>query len=336
MSIKPGDLRRHYVKSYRELLEAVDSRLRKTLVDSGSLRDILVAKLDVAYRVVEGELEGVIRALRDVASMDPFFRELYREYVGEDVGESIARFQGLLKAVRRIYSEQAEKLRTTPGRRQLTQEFKGGIGRLLSVYRRNRGIVERVKKYLSEVSRMPDVTGDYRVVISGVPQVGKSTLLSKLTRARPEIGSYPFTTRSIIAGHIDVEPYGRIVLIDSPGVLDTPLEEKNIVERKAVLAVKHLADHLLFVVDANPSFYYSLREQLGVYRRIKEVIGDKPVTVVINKIDTLSTSMLEEASRVIREETGVEPLGVSALEGLNLDVLRERLVKYFMERSLRR
>ncbi|WP_248784097.1 GTPase [Desulfurococcus mucosus] len=329
----PGILGRLHVKTYGELLGLVDARLRALGVRGSSGEGLLLSGLEAVYSTVSRELEVLVEVAELVEGLPLFFRELYRMYVGEEPADTARGFRRLLRIARRIYLEHRDAIRRPGGSPR--EAFRSGVGRLLSLYKRKARVIGLVKKYVAEVSGMPDVSGDYRVVIAGVPQVGKSTLLSKLTRARPVIGSYPFTTRSIIVGHIDVDEAGRIVLIDSPGILDTPLEEKNIVEKRAVLALKHLADHLLFVIDANPSFYYSLEEQLRVLETARRLVEGKPVTLVVNKVDSLPRGLVEEVVEAVESKTGLKPIPVSALLGVNLDFLREELVKAFRAGSQR-
>ncbi|MEM4660062.1 MAG: GTPase, partial [Thermosphaera sp.] len=203
-----------------------------------------------------------------------------------------------------------------------------GVGRIISVYKRNRGVFSTVRSISIALSKMPDVSGDLRVIIAGMPQVGKSTLISRLTNAKPEIGLYPFTTKNIIAGHLIVEPYGRIVLIDTPGILDRPMNVRNIVENRAVLAVKYLADRLLFLFDPTPTAYYSIEEQLNVYREVVELLEGKPLAVALNKADATPPEVLQAVSDRVEKETGVKPLAISALTGLNLQALRNMLVEW--------
>ncbi|AFL67248.1 NOG1 family protein [Desulfurococcus amylolyticus] len=331
MSIKDGrerDLSRYYIKTYRELLKHVDSKLRSLRTPATTRKTILLNKLELAYRIIHDELGVIVSVLDVVDGMPEFFRELYRICVGEDPDRTRQVFKAYMRIAKEIAQKYLDEIRR--GSSDPVKVFREGLGRLLSLYKRKARIIGFVKKYVSEVARMPDVSGDYRVVIAGVPQVGKSTLISKLTRAKPEIGSYPFTTRNIIVGHMVIGDIGRITLIDSPGIIDTPLEEKNIIEKRAILAVKYLADHLLFVFDVNPSFYYSIEEQLRVYEAVRKLISEKPVTLVVNKVDLVPGDILRKMVELIESRTGLKPICISALLEINMDALRKVLVEAFM------
>jgi nucleolar GTP-binding protein len=325
---------KRYVKRYSEFYKYLNKTLKEIRPLQGEpLKLLMKRKLTASYQIVINELKGLLEALRDIESSGDFYIELFKAFTGLDVSNLVVNVKSRLNVAKKVYSWTLDELKEAETRKDIIRAFKAGVGRLLSIYRRIYREVALVKEFLKEVSKMPDVRGDYVIVIAGVPQVGKSTILSKLTSAKPEIGTYPFTTKTLIAGHIDIEPYGRIVLVDSPGILDTPIEEKNIIEYKAVLAIKHLADHVLFVFAYSPDFYYTLREQLNVYESIKRLLGDKPITVLLNKVDLLEQSELDAILREIEACTGVKPLPISALTGYNLDYLKKYIVDVFMERK---
>lgn len=328
-----------YVKSYEELYGYLNEGLKKLPRHRGEpFRDYMARKLDYVYRVVMGELRGLYIALKTVDSSGEFYRELFKAYVGispKDLAGKVGKYMNTARAVYRDTISAFKEVAVEEGVRA-SELFRKGAGRILSFYKRLSGEVNLVKQYFKELSKMPDVRGDYVVVLAGVPQVGKSTLLSKLTRAKPEIGTYPFTTKTLVAGHIEVNELGKIVLVDSPGILDSPLEEKNLIELKAVLAIRHLADHVLYVFAVYPYFYYTLEEQLNVYRSVMKLLEGKPCTPVLNKIDLIDKNLLVEVTRRIESEVGVSPVLVSALNDLNLDLLRKIIINAFMERSLRR
>ncbi|MEM1638514.1 MAG: GTPase [Desulfurococcaceae archaeon] len=334
-STTASSISRYYVKNYEELYEYINENLKKIKARNGELfGDLMKRKLTYTYQVLTRELQQVHQVLREICSQGDFFKELFKAYTGENIEYFALDIRKRIKQSRLIYSEIIEEyFRIGYNNREAVKAFKRGIGRLLSIYKRINKKIIPLKEYLKEVSKMPDIRGDYVVVFAGLPQVGKSTILSKLTSAKPEIGTYPFTTKTLIAGHLIVEPYGRIVLLDSPGILDSPIEEKNIIEYKAILAIKYLADHVLYVFAVYPSFYYTLNEQLNVYYSVRKLVGGKPVTLLINKVDLVDKALLEETMVEIEKHTGVKPIPISALTGYNLNIVRDILIKEFMGKN---
>ncbi|TMW45915.1 hypothetical protein DOY81_009012, partial [Sarcophaga bullata] len=91
--------------------------------------------------------------------------------------------------------------------------------------------LEQVRQHLS---RLPTIDPYSRtIIICGFPNVGKSSFINKITRADVEVQPYAFTTKSLYVGHTDYK-YLRWQVIDTPGILDHPLEERNVIEMQAI------------------------------------------------------------------------------------------------------
>jgi nucleolar GTP-binding protein len=322
-----------YIKNYSELYDSINKGLKKLKPQVGEdFTSLLKRKVNYTYTTIRSELVKIMRVLYELRSSGKFYLELYRVFAGEDINVLEEKAKRSIKQLRSIYRNITAQLNSSRRGDDVASVARTSIARLLSVYKRINRRVLKLRDFLAEINKMPDIRGDYIVLIAGLPQVGKSTLLSKLTSAKPEIGFYPFTTKTLIAGHINVDYYGKIVLLDSPGVLDSPIEEKSVVEYKTILALKHLAHHMLYVFDFTENFYYTPREQFNVYFSLRRVLGDKPITLVLNKIDQLTEDQLRRAVEAISKITGLEPIPVSALLGLNLERVKSVLTEYFMKR----
>jgi GTP-binding protein len=159
------------------------------------------------------------------------------------------------------------------------------------------------------------------VGIVGVPNVGKSTLLSKISRARPKIDSYPFTTLSPNLGLVRVGEGSDFVAADIPGLIEGSHAGKGLgheflrhVERTRML---------LFLLDASQehpgSDYRLLAKEIETYG--KGLVA-KPRVLCFNKADLLDG---ESLSRLPGELDGMKVLRVSALRGEGLKELTASL-----------
>jgi nucleolar GTP-binding protein len=88
----------------------------------------------------------------------------------------------------------------------------------------------------------------------------------------PKIEPYPFTTKDIMLGYIHT-PYFSIQLIDTPGMLDRPFDTMNPIEKKAVLAIRHLANLIIYVIDLTETCGYSVEEQLRLLEQIDKTFN---------------------------------------------------------------
>lgn len=155
------------------------------------------------------------------------------------------------------------------------------------------------------------------VVMVGHPNVGKSTLLSKLSSARPKIADYPFTTLTPNLGMVKLEDHQSFVLADIPGLIEGAHQGKGL----GIEFLKHIqrTKLLLYLLDAASDNVRSEYEALT--REIESfdpILSRRPRVVVINKIDLLPHL---KRARITDDDTPV--CYISALTGRGLeDLLR--------------
>lgn len=85
--------------------------------------------------------------------------------------------------------------------------------------------------------------------------------VTQVTRADVEVEPYAFTTKSLFVGHMDYR-YLRWQVVDTPGILDHPLEERNTIEMQAITALAHLRASILYILDISEQCGHSLPEQV--------------------------------------------------------------------------
>jgi nucleolar GTP-binding protein len=142
--------------------------------------------------------------------------------------------------------------------------------------------LEQVRQHMS---RLPSIDPNTRtILVCGYPNVGKSSFMNKVTRADVEVQPYAFTTKSIYVGHTDYK-YLRWQVLDTPGILDRPLEERNTIEMQSITAMAHLRAVVLYIVDASEQCGYTIKQQSDLFHSIKPLFANKPLVVAINKTD---------------------------------------------------
>lgn len=159
--------------------------------------------------------------------------------------------------------------------------------------------LEQVRQHLG---RLPSIDPNTRtLVICGYPNVGKSSFLRSVTRADVDVQPYAFTTKSLFVGHFDYK-YLRFQAIDTPGILDHPLEEMNTIEMQSITAIAHLRSAILYFMDLSEQCGYSVADQIHLFHSIKPLFANKLVFVVINKIDITRPEDLDEATQAQLQE----------------------------------
>ncbi len=167
--------------------------------------------------------------------------------------------------------------------------------------------------------------------LAGFPNAGKSTLLSRMSAARPKIADYPFTTLTPNLGVVEVAlrgsefAYGAFVIADVPGLIEGASLGKGL----GHAFLKHLerARLVAYVIDGNDAALdaratlETLKNELASFS--PELAGKRSV-VIVNKIDLLD----DELVAFLKAELGAlghEILAVSAVTGKGLDELKYRL-----------
>jgi len=97
----------------------------------------------------------------------------------------------------------------------------------------------------------------------------------------------------LFVGHTD-HNYVRWQVIDSPGILDQPLDQLNTIEMQSITALAHLKACILFFIDISETCGYSVDQQISLYERVKALFTNKPVVIVFTKIDLKKFSELSE------------------------------------------
>ena len=168
------------------------------------------------------------------------------------------------------------------------------------------------------------------VGLIGLPNAGKSTLLSRLSTARPKVGSYPFTTLFPNLGIMAPDDERKLVIADIPGLIEGASKGRGLghrflkhIERTTLLL--HLLD-ITYQPDHDIlEDFYMLRDEMRTYRLS---LTQKPQVVVINKMDLYSTEYrdLGKLGKSLKE-LDLDYLPVSALTGEGIEELKRMILE---------
>src|SRR5204863_6619968 len=151
----------------------------------------------------------------------------------------------------------------------------------------------------------------------GLPNAGKSTLLSRLSHATPEIADYPFTTKHPNLGAVSVGGERAFILADLPGLIEGAHDGVGLgheflrhVERTRVLI--HLVEPLPSDGSDPLANYRAIRRELELY---SPELAQKPEVVAVSKSELTDAAEVRER---LERELGVPVLGISAVTGQGL------------------
>lgn len=171
------------------------------------------------------------------------------------------------------------------------------------------------------------------VGLVGYPNVGKSTLLSVVSAARPKIGNYPFTTLTPNLGVVSLEPGHSFVIADVPGLIEGAHEGVGL----GIEFLRHLERTrlILHLVDAagvdgrDPvDDYEKINTELRLYN---EELANCPQVLVANKTDLPEAQANLERLKALAEETGQEFFAISAATRQGTDALMRRVGQMVQE-----
>jgi nucleolar GTP-binding protein len=190
------------------------------------------------------------------------------------------------------------------------------LGRMCTVIKRIGPSLAYLEQVRQHMARLPSIDPNMRtILICGYPNVGKSSFMNKITRADVDVQPYAFTTKSLFVGHTDYK-YLRYQVIDTPGILDRPFEDRNIIEMCSITALAHLRSAVLFFLDISGSCGYSIAQQAALFHSIKSLFLNKPLMIVCNKIDLQPLDALSEDDKRLVDEMKAEALKTLSIGGV--------------------
>ncbi len=179
-------------------------------------------------------------------------------------------------------------------------------GRMASVCKQISPQLELLEQARKAMRKYPAIkTSLPTVCIYGFPNVGKTTLLFRLTGSRPEISNYAFTTKSINIGYLTVGKK-QIQMVDTPGTLNR-FDAMNSIEMQAALVLRMLAEKIVYVFDPTESSF-PLREQEKLLKRVRKEKGKKKLLVYIAKSDMMKPDDFRNFAARHRAVTSIDEL----------------------------
>jgi len=279
-----------------------------------------IAKIDVSAEYLMDTLDRTVKSFPRIEELSPFYQELFSCIV--DVNElrkalsSIGSVSGIIKTLRRDSIVRLKEMKYYKGSTKkpydVSQQY---FGRVSSMIKGLKGPIEVYNSSLTKLRELPTINVDEECyILAGLPNVGKSTLMGKITESKPKIAAYPFTTQGLNVGTF-VRKHLPIQVIDTPGLLDRPLTQRNAIELKAITTFQYLKGTIIFVVDPSEDF----DKQKNLFAEIKKLFSDKKIFVVINKTDIAQKNDIAKLEEEFKNYKVI-------LEGNGLNNLKEEML----------
>lgn len=280
-----------------------------------TVREINIGKLKSSSDTIVSTMGKYVKAFPSIDRQSPFYAELINVTIGRDkLKKSLGAMDWCRGNVARVAKAAMREMVAARTIGRIDEVRRSAYGRISSFVKQVDKELTFLAKARNTMRKFPAVNPDNpTIVVAGSPNVGKSLLVSKISTAKPRVAVYPFTTQEISVGTFE-KKYFRYQVIDTPGLLDRELSERNPMELRGILALKHLADIVLFMFDPSETCGYPMSQQEHLLETIKKEFSGVPIVEVENKSD-----MLKNPSGRIRisAETGAGvPKLVDHLVGL--------------------
>ncbi len=157
------------------------------------------------------------------------------------------------------------------------------------------------------------------IVVAGAPNVGKSALITELSSGEPEVAAYPFTTKRLHVGHFE-HRRRTYQMVDTPGLLDRPMAERNQIEMQAIAALENVGDIVLFLIEPSESSGMSLADQEHLLGEVQALLAERTILVVHSKSDLYEPIEDSDAMRISSHTgEGIEELRALLIEEIAAD-----------------
>ncbi len=295
-----------FIHTSQELLDVIFARASKlTLAKSKKpvevrVREREIAKLDLINDHLSTRLTSIVKSFPTFDDIHPFYRMLADTVVPiDDIKQALAGLSSAVRIIEQIVRDSQRLLRKAQTPSEARKIREAAYGRISSVVKRLKSRLDILQKAAKELRKFPSVNLSLPViVVAGYPNVGKSSLVAVISTAQPEIAEYPFTTKKISLGHFPLDSlHGQIV--DIPGLLDRPMSKRNPIEQRAIAAIQHLADCILFLIDPTLMCGYELQNQIALLKELKEAFPTLEIFPILNKSDIASEEEISRAQEML-------------------------------------
>ncbi len=265
----------------KDILDAVINKVRRV---KDYQRNDMAHKYISLYQIeVTEKLKYVSDKLPDYDTVNEYYGMMFKNICPKSTMEKyrnhITSNITVINKLAERYKRQLMKMQGSRSKKHDKDYFvrikKEFVGRLSSVLRNLDSTFDKLLNLEKEFKRIANPDFNLKtIVLVGIPNAGKTTYLTKITEATPEINSYAFTTKALNVGYFK-RRQETFQVIDTPGLIHHDFKEMNAIEKQAIAAIKAISDLVVFVY--NPTL--SETEQREMLKTLRENNPDKKMVV---------------------------------------------------------
>ena len=336
----------YHIPNSQELLDIAFKRAMKSSAKVSKNAPILIKakkketlRIKVAIKEIIDRILNIIKMVPIIAELPDFYKELASILVDiDELKLTLGKLNGILPVLSQIEREYTKKLSQIEAPNQGDALRRAAFGRISSIVKKQNENLLYLNNIRGRLREIPSIDNSLPcIVVAGYPNVGKSSIVKEIsTNKKIDVQEYPFTTKKLNLGHLVIRRKFdkiNIQVMDTPGILDRPMAERNFIELQAVLALRLISDLILFIFDPTPACGYNINDQIYLYHEIKENFtkdGNIDVILVFNKMDLASIEEIEYLKNKLDLRDGDYFL-TDALKGENLNNLISYLTSLYSD-----
>ncbi len=258
-----------------------------------------------------------VKAFPSFDSIHPFDREIIDLTVGVDkLKKSLGAVDWARKEILMISTKYVPRARARKSAENTMKIMSEAYTKMTNVVRQISKSFDFLISARSIFRNLPNVDTESSIaVFAGAPNVGKSSLIGAISSGKPEVKSYPFTTKAVSLGHVK-KKYSILQVMDTPGLLDRSDSERNDMEKQGIAAFDFLDPIIVFLTDLTGTSGYSLQMQTNLRDELKLRYPN------CEWVDVLSKNDLD-----FEDELGIDnAIKVSAYKDEGVDRLKDQLL----------
>ena len=281
------------IKNIATAEELIDRALRRASKVEEKVRNpdyrarlTAVRKIHSVADNLANPMISYVKAFPSFDSIHPFDREIIDLTVGVDkIKKSLGAVDWARKEILMISTKYVPRARARKSAENTMKIMSEAYTKMTNVVRQISKSFDFLISARSIFRNLPNVDTESSIaVFAGAPNVGKSSLIGAISSGKPEVKSYPFTTKAVSLGHVK-KKYSVLQVMDTPGLLDRSDSERNDMEKQGIAAFDFLDPIIVFLTDLTGTSGYSLQMQTNLRDELKLRYPDCEWVDVFSKKD---------------------------------------------------
>lgn len=285
------------LNDFLDIVLSKTQRKTPTVIHKGyaiiRIRNFYMRKVKFTRDTFDEKLGAILQDFPRIEDIHPFYGDLLNVLYDKDHYKlALGQINTARHMIDNVARDYVKLLKYGDSLYRCKQLKIAALGRMATIMKRQKDTLLYLEQVRQHLSRLPSIDPNTRtLLLCGYPNVGKSSFMNKLTRADVDVQPYAFTTKSLFVGHMDYK-YLRWQVIDTPGILDHPLEERNTIEMQSITALAHIRACVLFFLDLSESCGYTIAQQVSLFESLRPLFANKPLLLICNKVDLMRPNQL--------------------------------------------